>query len=198
MEYQRAKDWHRGFMSKVNAGTEEASWDRWKTEFLRTFLDDKVADRAFREWFDCKQVGKENVTHYTERYEAAVLHVQESQTTPMDNWDERKKETFVEGLVPALRSHVASAKCNTLEEAVHYALKLERWQHREEEPAQRPRPKRVGAVQVQEESKKEAARPADPRACYTCGNTGHISRFCPQKPARGSGKCYACDGTGHS
>ena len=159
-------------------GMEDGTWERWKAELFRVFVDDSVSDRAFEEWMECKQKGQENVVHYSERYERAVLRVQESQSTPMERWEERKTARFIEGLTPTLRTAVASRRTADFEEACRYEQRVETWQHHDEGATAKPKFKRVGAVAEEVKGKKKwkpaEARGADKRTCFGCGGVGHI------------------------
>lgn len=44
-------------------------------------------------------------------------------------------------------------------------------------------------------------RQREPQACFTCGDTAHLNRDCPNKPPRepkqDDRSCYNCGGVGH-
>ena len=118
MEYERGKRWHRAYMTRRDADMVGRSWDAWREAFLKMFVDESFADNAFQEWLECTQTGNENVVHYTERYEAAVQRVQESQETPVPDWDRRVVKRYVEGLRKNLRALVAAKTFSSVEAAV--------------------------------------------------------------------------------
>ena len=200
MKYQRGKTWHRKHMKRRDAGLVKPTWEAWKKAFLNTFVDESFDDDAFQAWMDCKQTGGENVSHFSERYEAAVLRVQESHDEPIPRWETKIVKRYVEGLRKDLRSLVAAKTFASVEAAVQYALKMEKWQRGDDEEAVRPRFKartsrKVGAVKAEEEpvktvaAAKPVATPAavsrDPRTCYGCGQKGHLKYQCPK--SQGSG-----------
>ena len=162
------------------------------------------------------------MTHYTERYEAAVLRVQESQEEPLPKWDKKVVKRYVEGLRKTLRGLVSARTYDSVEAASQYAIKVEGWQKGDDGEEERPRfrarsTKKVGAVEARAASAKASTPTPAPapvtrgaRTCFRCGKPGHVQANCPTMgttaPVRrpvvngatgGAFRCYTCNETGH-
>lgn len=185
-----AEDWWRTIQRHYEAIGDEIAWTAFKADFLRKFIPSHIRDRKMRE-FQALVQGSMTVYQYEVRF-TQLSRFAEALVTP----ESERIRRFVEGLRDDIQLSMSCIEVHTYEEALRRAYwaeerlqRIETGQQqrrvraalarpqpvplRQRQPFQRQQP----AGQYQHHQQQQPYR--GPRVCYDCGETGHISRFCP-------------------